>query len=237
MLNFLSKRAPEWAPQRVRFYFFLAFMLLLCANPAGAQNQSIERTWGLGWDDGLTLRRWVAGTWELGLGAGPSDFLKKEESQSWLLTDPLAQQGLSEIPVDSREEHGWARLQIGRLIKSQNNLALVGFSGLTYEWIDYQEKILTLNTLVGDYDTNELDRFTSRWSLSVGLRPSWRPTDFMTIEMAVGLRFVWESWDQKIVQGPAGVQGYDYEKLHGYSRTFEDFGWSGMSSLQFIFWL
>jgi|GEM_PF-1851202 len=218
----------------------LAFVLgTLIPGTAAADDDEggITRRWGLGWDQGFTVRRWLGGVWELGVAAGPDDYLVKEESRSWNLNDPPAHQGQVEIPRDQREEHGWVRGQVGRLIKHHESLALVGYAGLVYEWIDYQERALELDNLVGDYDTWELDRFTSRWILQLGLRPSWQPAEFLTIEMAFGLQFVWENWDQKSSQTWAGVPGRDYHETSGNGSHFQDFGWEGLSSLQFIFWL
>ena len=82
------------------------------ACPAGAQ-EPVQRRWGFGWDDGLTLRYWLGGKWELALSAGPDDYLVKDEVRSWNLTDPPQLQGQLEIPRDQRDEHGWVRFQAG----------------------------------------------------------------------------------------------------------------------------
>ena len=209
--------------------------LLATAAPAAAGERA-EQRWGVGWDDGLTVRRWLGGQWELSLSAGPDDYLTKTETRHWFLSDPALQQGTLQVPEDHREEQGWVRAQIGHLITRRDDIALVGYSGLVYNWIDYQERALVLDRLVGDFDTWELDRFTERWVLTLGLRPSWRPTDFMTVELAVGLNFIWESWDQATERTYAGVDGADTSVDNGHSGAFEDFGWEGASSLQFFFW-
>jgi hypothetical protein len=195
-----------------------------------------QQAWGFGWDDGLTVRRWLGTGWELALSAGPDDYLTKTESQAWLLSVPAQQHGALQVPEDHRQEHGWVRAQVGRLVTRRGDLALVGYTGLVYNWIDYQERSLVLDTLIGDYDTWESDRFTERWILTLGVRPSWRPTAFLTVEFALGLNFVWESWDQTTTRTYAGVAGGDQTRDQGHSRSFSDFGWEGASSLQFFFW-
>ncbi len=195
-----------------------------------------ERGWGLGWDDGLTVRRWLGGRWELSVAAGPDDYLVKSETRVWRLSDPANQHGVLQVPVDNREEHGWVRGQVGYLVTRRGDLSLVGYSGLVYNWIDSQERALTLDSLVGEYDTWESDRFTERWVLTLGVRPAWRPLDFMTVEFAMGLNFIWESWDQTTERTFAGVEGADRTVDSGHSRRFEDFGWEGAASLQFFFW-
>lgn len=196
----------------------------------------VDRGWGFGWDDGLTLRRWLGGVWEIGLAAGPDDYLIKDEVRTYDPTWPQDLNGRLEVPRDLRDEHGWVRLQLGRLVAHRDDLTLVGFVGGTYEWIDHQERRLALDELMGDYDTFELDRFTSHWVLDFGLRPAWRATEFLTIETAFTLRFSWENWDQVVGESWAGFDDEVVTSTSGHGRSFSDAGWEGTSSLQFLFW-
>lgn len=215
----------------------LGWVLLTIGFGSAARAQEpVDRHWGIGWDDGLTVRYWLAEKWELALAAGPDDYLVKDEVRSWNLEDPPPLQGQLEVPRDTRDEHGWVRFQVGRLITRQRTLALVGYTGVVYEWIDHQDRRLELDSLAGDYDTFEITRFTHHWVLALGLRPSWQPTDFLTIEMSFGLNFAWESWDQTTTRTWAGIEGQSREITSGHGRSFQDFGWEGLSSLQFIFW-
>lgn len=215
----------------------LALVGLLVSIPGlGLGQEPVERTWGFGWDDGLTLRYWLDGKWEFALSAGPDDYLVKDEERTWQAGDPQDLQGMVEVPRDVRDEHGWVRLQAGRLVAKRDNIALVGFTGLTYEWIDHQDRHLQLDSMQGDYDTYELTRFTHHWVWALGLRPSWQATSFMTIETSFGLQFTWDSWDQSIHETWAGVEGESLIITSGHGRSFQDFGWEGMASLQFMFW-
>jgi len=220
---------------RVLLGVLVVAMALSCGLPARAQERPAQQ-WGLGWDDGLTVRRWLGQDWELALAAGPDDYLFKTESRAWVQTEPAIQHGALQVPEDHRQEQGWVRGQVGHLITRRTDLALVGYAGLVYNWIDFQERSLVLNPLVGDYDTWESDRFTERWVLTLGLRPSWRPLDFLTVELAIGLNFIWESWERTTDRTTAGVGAADHTVENGHSRTFEDFGWQGASSLQFMVW-
>lgn len=217
----------------LRTFAALVVALLLAGGPSVAD---AELAWGVGWDDGLTARCWLDDRWELALSAGPDDHLTKEEVRSWLLTQPPQQQGSLEVPLDTRQEQGWVRLQLGRRLATHRPLRLVGFVGFTYNWIDFQERVLQLDDLLGDYDSWERDRFTDRWLLSVGLRPAWRPTSYLSLEAAFGLEFVWEHWDEHIDRTYAGIAGGDHLVTDGHGRSFSDFGWEGLSSLQIIFW-
>ncbi len=213
----------------------LLVLILLTAQPVAA-TEPVEQVWGLGWDDGLTVRRWLGSRWELAVAAGPDDYLVKVETRQWLLSEPSAQHGALQVPEDHRREQGWVRGQVGYLLTRREQVALVAYSGLVYNWSDDQERTLVLDPLVGDYDTQEIDRFTERWVLTLGLRPSWRPVDFLTIDMAMGLNFVWENWEQTTHRTFAGVPGNDSILDDGHGRGFEDFGWEGAGSLQFFFW-
>lgn len=210
--------------------------LLLATGSAVAGDRPDDRqVWGLGWSDGLTLR-YCPGGWQLGLAAGPDDYLVKEEHWDRIATDPEPVQGLLELPVDEREEHGWVRFRAGHRLRSRGRLSLTAFAGLSYEWIDHQERSLELDPLVGDYDTFELDRYTDFWILEGGLRPSWRVTDWLTCEFSFGLRYVWEEWDQHTTATWAGMEESDRTSADGTGNRFQDFGWEGVSSLGFLFW-
>jgi len=211
-------------------------LLLVKSTVTWGQNE-IERNWGFGWDDGLTLRKWLGARWELSLAAGPDDFLNKSETRSWFLDTPAVQHGLLEIPEDIREEHGWVRFQLGRLVKKKDQFAVTAYGGVVYEWIVHQERSLMLHELNSNYDTFELDRHTQRWILTLGLRPSWQPTSFLTVETAFGLNFIMENWDQTTHQAYSGVEEIDFQELDGNGQQFEDFGFEGVASIQVFVWL
>ncbi|MCP4293341.1 MAG: hypothetical protein GY780_16065 [bacterium] len=214
----------------------IGLMLVLLLPSLAASQEPVQRKWGFGWDHGLSARMWIDGHWELSVAAGPDDYLSKTETRNWMLNAPPAHHGLLEIPEDIREEHGWVRIQGGRLIKNLDPFSIVGYAGLTYEWIVRQERSLTLEGLNTDFDTFELDRHTQRWIMTLGFRPAWQPTSFLTVEAAFGLNFIIENWDQSSYQTYAGVSGHDYQELDGHGQMFQDFGLEGLSSIQVFLW-
>jgi hypothetical protein len=203
---------------------------------ASADETAPPRGWGFGWDDGLTLRRWL-GAWELGLAAGPDDELIQIERSARYATDPPPFQGLVEVPQEERRESGWVRLRVGHLLRREGGLSLVVFSGLTYNWVDDQDKSWVLDPVAGGYDGVEVNRFTHRWAVDLGLRSAWSPLRWLSLEFSFGLRYAWENWDESSVVQHAGVPEVDRENRHGKANSFTDFGWEGLSSLAFIFWL
>ena len=226
------------SPWRLLAMVLFAVSMLMLSLPGFVLAQgSVDRTWGIGWDHGLTARSWFGGVWEVSLAAGPDDYLSKIESRSWFLDTPSVQQGLLEVPEDVREEHGWVRAQVGRLIKEQGDFTVTGYGGIVYQWINRQNRSLTLHELNGDYDTFELDRHTRRWVFTLGFRPAWQPVSFLTIEAAFGLNYIVENWEQSSYQTWAGVEGNDFQELDGHGEMFQDFGLEGLASIQVFIWL
>ncbi len=237
MKIFSSSGGAQQRPLELAVWLALALVVILQSSGLAQAQEPVDRTWGFGWDHGLTARVWMGGVWEVSVAAGPDDYLSKVESRSWMLTDPSPQQGLLEVPEDVREEHGWVRFQVGRLIKHHNDFTVTGYGGVVYEWIVHQDRTLMLHDLNSDYDTFELDRHTRRWVMTLGFRPAWQATSFLTIEAAFGLNFIVENWDQTTHQTYSGSDGFDYEELDGHAEIFEDFGIEGLASIQVFFWL
>ncbi len=219
-------------------FLFLGCVLLMSVPRLGQAQEALDHgTWGVGWDHGLTVRTWLAERWELSVAAGPNDYLVKEETRSWLLTDPESHQGLLEVPNDVRQENGWVRLQVGRLLKKHGRFRATVYAGAVYEWIVHQERDLLLHDLNNDYDSFELDRHTKRWIWTLGIRPSWQPTSFLTVETAFGLNYIVDNWDQTSLWKWSGVEGSDYQELDGHGERFQNFGFDGAASIQIIIWL
>ena len=221
----------------IKSLLLVALLVLMSIPGMSPAQEPVERTWGFGWDHGLTARAWINGLWEVSLAAGPDDYLTKVESRSWLLADPAGQHGFLEVPEDVREEHGWVRVQAGRLIRQQGDFTVTGYGGVVYEWVVHQERSLLLHDLNNDYDTYEQDRHTRRWIMTLGFRPAWQATSFLTIEAAFGLNFIVENWEETIHRTYSGNPGFDYQELDGHSEIFEDFGLEGLASIQVFIWL
>ena len=211
-------------------------LILLLAAPAlaGDDAPGRERVWGFGWDQGLTVRRWL-GAWELSLAAGPNDYLDKSEQRVFDPDAPDDLQGALEVPADDRREEGWVRLQAGYRVARYQSLAAVAFTGLVYNWEDSQYSHIHLGQ-DGLYDAYDTGRFTHRWALELGMRPAWRPVPFLSIETAFGLRFSWQTWSETEHQVyDSGLTSVRTERNGDFS-SFQDFGWDGLGSLQIVVW-
>ncbi len=233
-----ARRPQPWIRGRTARCRFLTLglLMLLGASGAAAAAEEPPRTWGLGWDDGLTVRRWL-GAWELALAAGPDDQLVQEARTSWHTSAPPDYQGLVEVPRDDRRESGFVRGQVGRRVLRAGPLTAVAFAGLAYNWIDRQERSLLLDPVSGGYDELEVNGFTHRWWWEIGLRPAWQPWRRLSLEFSYGLRYTWENWDETWVRQRPGQTTPDRDELDGEASRFSDFGWEGLASLAFIIWL
>jgi len=231
-MPFFSLRKSVWAHLMV-----LVFMWSAPRAFAG-ETGPVDRKWGLGWDKGLTARLWLGGVWELGLAAGPNDHLNDRETHSYNTGQPPEwddQEKLSRS--DDRSEAGFVRFQAGRLVSRRGPLALVCFSGLQYQWIDFQSNSNRIE--VDDPDNSYLtvrDFDSSIWTLSLGIRPSFVVLDFLTIETAFGLEYRWfkSEYIERREYPETGQILVEVGVDEG--NSFDDSGWYGVGSLQFIIW-
>lgn len=234
MLHIFQNGSAAW-----RSLMTVGLLLLLQgAVPAAEASVGAEKKWALGWEEGMTLRYRTGSGWLFSVGGGPQDYLHKEELRANLLGDPSSLHDLLQVPVDTREEHGWVRIQAGKeLLQPQpSGFMVTAFSSLTFEWFNHQERQLLLDELVHEYDTFELDRHTGRWIFALGLRPSYRVTDWFSVETAFGVGFIHDDWDETVKRTHAGVTGHDTEITDGRDQWAQDFGFDGAGAVQFFFW-
>ncbi|MCP4574248.1 MAG: hypothetical protein GY838_17950 [bacterium] len=220
--------------------FLLAAVVLTAAPISYADDDpSRGRRWGLGWDEGLTLRRWV-GPWELGVAAGPNDWLDESDSRTWDTDEPDSLQGRDDEHYKSQRESGFVRLQLGRRMASEGILDFMGHVNLQYLWSDerwvhdyYYTNRITFSTT---------DNWVETWSLSTGIRLALRPWEFLTVETTFGLTYSWGDREEirrrveRDLVPPLESDRVTVEQTKSSTRRFDDDGWYGMGSLSFIYW-
>ena len=213
-------------------------MAAVALQAAAVETGPVERKWGLGWDEGLTARLWLGGVWELGVAAGPDDFLQDTNATEYHTGSPPE---WDEARLDTYEgdrmESGFVRGQFGRLLARRGPLAVVCYTGLQYQWSD--GRFAYDREYPDDHDrnnTNAVDRDSSVWTLTLGLRPSFVVLDFLTIETAFGLEYHWFEYEttRRWEYPETGELRTEYIFKDG--NSFEDSGWNGMASLQFFVW-
>ena len=214
-------------------------MILTTAYTACAvETGPVDRKWGLGWANGFTARLWLGGVWELSVSGGPNDNLSKEERHYQDTGYPPNWESREALDFsEDKRESGFVELQAGRLLARRGPLAAVGFLGLNYNWSDSRntDQVIDVNNPDDSYfrgvATDE-----SNWTLTMGLRPSFEVLDTLTLEAAFWLAYRWKEVDRTewFEYPSSGQLAQEVTSLDG-ERFFYG-GWSGMGSLQIIFW-
>ena len=121
----------------------VAVCLLLPDAPAEAREYEtgpVTRKWGLGWDDGPTGRLWLKGVWELSLAGGPDDYRRDREDFYYTTGYPPAYEEQERAGSSGdRDEQGFVRAQVGRLLTRRGPLAAVAYLGVGYTWLNAQD--------------------------------------------------------------------------------------------------
>ena len=230
---------PYLRPRKSIWVGMLVLALMWSVSAAFAvETGPVERKWGLGWDNGLTARLWLGGVWELGVAAGPDDFLNDQVHRTYNTgRPPTWTEEEANTHTDDRTESGFVRFQAGRLLSRRGPLALVLFSGLQYQWTDLQSNSNRIDLTDPDNSYQRvLDFDNATWTLSLGIRPSFVVLDFLTIETAFGLEYRWfkSDWVERQEYPETGQVWVDVRSDEG--NSFDDSGWNGMASLQFFIW-
>lgn len=221
-----------------QFSVFIFLAAVVFQQAAAVETGPVERKWGLGWDNGLTARLWLAGVWELGVAAGPQDFLKDTEGYEYDTGYPPEwRESEAESLAEDRTESGFVRAQIGRLVARRGPLAMVCFTGLQYQWSDGRSQYSREYPLDPDESfTHSSDNDSSVWTLGLGIRPSFIILDFLTIETAFGLEYRWFNSEYTLRREYPETGQLILETSTDDAHRFDDSGWTGMGSLQFIVW-
>jgi hypothetical protein len=224
-----------------RFGQVVVCMTLVAAavsQAAAVETGPVDRKWGLGWDNGLTARLWLGGVWELGVAAGPQDYLLDSEGYDYGTGYPPEwDESESGTLSEDRTESGFVRVQAGRLVTRRGPLALVCFTGVQYQWSDGRSEYQREFPL--DPDENYIyssDYDASTWTWGLGLRPSFVVLDFLTIETAFGLEYRWFKSEHVSRKEFPETGQLSLETHLDDGNRFDDTGWTGMGSLQFIVW-
>ena len=217
---------------------FMFFTAAAACSAAAVETGPVERKWGLGWDEGLTARLWLGGVWELAVAAGPDDFLKDGEGLEYDTGYPPDwEESEADKVTEDRTESGFVRAQAGRLVARRGPLAMVCFTGVQYQWSDGSSKVSREYPLDPDNSyVRTIDSDNTSWTLTLGIRPSFVVLDFLTIETAFGLEYRWfkSEWARRQEYPDSGRLLVETEVSDG--NSFDDAGWTGMGSLQFIVW-
>jgi len=218
----------------------MAALVCMPAPPARGEEEFVPR-WGIGWYEGICLRKLLGGGWEVGLAGGPNDRLFRSERQEWDTEYEPENQGVLQAPNDDRRESGWVRLDVGRSIWSVKRLTLCLFTAVNYTWEVEQDNSRTFSQHSERWQDRVQEEKGRTWRLWLGLRPSILLHERVTAGFHFGLEY---SWDREWSHRRSSYSGGEEEPRESgedssyQSDSFDLFGgWYGFGSLHFIFWL
>lgn len=217
--------------------WILALAVAALPTAAALAADAEPRTWALGWVDGLTLRHQLTRAWDLNLAAGPND---RWEEQTLDARDDDAPPGewISSRPRDDKREQGWVRLTAGRRLSGDGPVLLSGTLGLRYLWSREQDYYETVSEPGADQSLNLTKTNRDDWNLDLGLRLGAALSERFWLETRFGLIYAWRSTDERRTW--RRIQDGDYseeiEETHTDLKTFGDYGWYGLGSVDLVFW-
>lgn len=213
---------------------WIAALLLPAAVLAA---DAVPRTWALGWVDGITLRHQISRSWDLNLAAGPNDRWQ-DSSTTVHDSESDVDGGISYRPSDDKREQGWVRLGAGRALTAEGPFRLAGTLSLRYLWSREQDLSQTVFEPGVDESLRLIRTNRDDWSLDLGLRASVALGERFWLETRFGLVYAWRSTDTRTTH--RRLEGSDYSETvdvdNSKLKTFNDYGWYGTSTLDFVFW-
>lgn len=206
------------------------------AGTARAEGQDRGRAWGLGWDNGLTVRRLV-GPWELGVSAGPND--ARGDDYTYTSSPDLPDSvsgGLTDSTVDRRES-GFVRLYAAHPLAAYRTLQLSAVGGAGYSWSDMSTTDRHYYAWDNGWRTERRDIFTDTWQVTAGFRVAWFPVPFLSLETEFGLSLRWVDRTTKVYDLNADDLVPTQSHATSSDNYFEDYGpYSLTSDIQLVVW-
>lgn len=223
--------------KRKRIAPALVVVLLLSAASAAAGTGGGERArnWALGWEDGVTLRR-ALGPWDLGLSAGPDDWLWEQETYVWRADWPDSVQGTLDDEHKDHRESGYVRLGVARELTAWQTLSMQATLSGQYTWVNSEYKSVYYDWSSDNHETRTRDFHSDAYVVALGARIAWRPVPFISIQTRLGLAYrsltgnrIAESYDDL-----AGLR--ERTESPEQEASFYDYGYGGTGSLEFFVW-
>jgi hypothetical protein len=215
-------------------------VLVLAGNGFALEEPGRKYDWGFGWDNGLTLRR-NFDRWQVGVSGGPNDFLRDQFRHEFDTDLPDSLQGVLTDSDHTRRESGFVRLHLARDVHRQEKFLFQGVLSGSYSWTDYKEEYQ--DYYYGQEGGEAIlahrieESFTQNWSLLVGLRLTWFPVPYLSLEHEFGLVYLWENIETESTRFDERDHRLSRDVLETRRQYFEDFGPSSLTSnIQIVFW-
>jgi len=216
-------------------YFWILLALIFYLPPtAEAEFQPSQRRWTVGYENGVTIRRFLGDNWEIFLGGGPNDSLG--ESHRTIYRDVVDEfSGMySQNGEDTKVEEGYVFLGTGRTLIRDHRFWLAGTFSVKYRWSNYQTSQFLDNFYHESYQSSQITGHDMTTTAYLGFRPAYDITSRITMMLSMGIYFSHQTstWDKWAVDEEYPV----YKKR--FSSNQDDtglFGYYGIQSISFFF--
>jgi hypothetical protein len=123
----------------VRQCYWVIYLLTFCLPAlALAQYEPPEYLWTIGYDNGVTVRRFLGDNWEVYLGGGPNDSRGNYLRETIRDSEDGIPVPYSDYSDDYKTEEGHVHLGAGHTLVRDGRLWLVGVLGINYRWSNFQ---------------------------------------------------------------------------------------------------
>ncbi len=223
-----------------RLLMLACAVLVLAGNGFAQEEHTQKYDWGFGWDSGLTLRR-NFDQWQVGVSAGPDDYLRDNFRHDFSSDLPDSMQGRLQYSDHNRRESGFVRLHVAREVLRRDNLLFQGLLSGIYSWTDFMDEDLSYyfdeDEGVENLRRSTTERFTHYYHLLVGMRVSWFPVSFLSLEHEFGLTYRWIEGEEERRIYDERDHSLDHDVYETREQSFQSFGpYSLTGDIQIVFW-
>lgn len=216
-------------------YLVLFVIIFFLPALAFAQFEPSEHRWTIGYDDGLSLHRFIGDNWDIFIGGGPNDSKNEYNSLYYDVVDTFSNQLTSERTDSRKNEEGHVYLGAGRSILRDDRFWMAGVVRLRYSWSNYQN-VSVQESFDSDYfRATERIGHSMNTRLYLGLRPSYDLTSRITLMVKMGVYFSHDTntYDESIQNGDGDIEKRHY---HETTDTVRLYGYYyGLESISFMF--
>lgn len=219
-----------------RCFLSILFLLILTPGLAIAEYEPPEHRWTIGYEDGITLRRFLGENWEVYLGGGPNDQIYEYESTIFQYPDDDIPTHYSDYEDINKSESGFVHLGVGRRLLSEKRFWLTAFINVNYNWNNYQTKYKRDYIESGEYRMQERVGHAMSTTVSLGLRPAFDITSRITLVVDFGIYFrhSTETWDETS-QYYNNNWSMETERVTKTNDTVRMFGYRDIESIGLLF--
>lgn len=174
----------------MRFVYFISVILvILLSSPCSAGTEKPDFRWTIGYENGITLRRYFGENWEVYIGGGPNDSKRDETFQRY----DFAEDGTSELTYDDQDsdktEEGFVYLGVGRKVVEADRFVMTGTLSVKYRWRNFQDRDRNENLENERISIREYVGHNMTTTVYLGLRPSYDITPRITLALNFGINY------------------------------------------------